>query len=54
MTREQKITLGEMRASGVRRLLIHCSDYKCSHWMRISVRSGTAVHLQGVRQDGLV
>jgi hypothetical protein len=29
--RHQKITLGEMRASGVRGLLIYCSDYKCSH-----------------------
>src|SRR5258706_2688411 len=29
--RQQKITLGEMRASGVRGLLIYCSDYKCSH-----------------------
>ncbi len=30
--REQKITLGAMRASGVRGLLIYCSDYKCAHW----------------------
>jgi hypothetical protein len=34
--RQQKITLGEMRASGVRGLLIYCSDYKCSHWTAIS------------------
>jgi hypothetical protein len=27
-----KITLAEMRASGVRGLLIYCSDYHCSHW----------------------
>jgi hypothetical protein len=26
-----KITFGEMRASGVRGLLVHCSDYKCNH-----------------------
>ena len=32
----QKITLGEMRASGVRGLLIYCSDYKCSHHIAIS------------------
>jgi hypothetical protein len=32
----QKITLGEMRASGVRGLLIYCSDYKCSHSVAIS------------------
>lgn len=25
-----------MRASGVRGLLIYCSDFKCSHWIRIS------------------
>jgi hypothetical protein len=34
--RHQKITLGEMRASGVRCLLIYCSDYHCSHWTAIS------------------
>jgi hypothetical protein len=31
MKRPEKITLGEMRAAGVRGLLIYCSDYKCSH-----------------------
>jgi hypothetical protein len=30
------LTLGEMRAAGVRGLLIYCSDYKCSHWTAIS------------------
>jgi hypothetical protein len=34
-TRE-KITFAEMRASGVRGLLIYCSDYHCSHWTAIS------------------
>jgi hypothetical protein len=29
LTREQKITFAEMRASGVRGLLIYCSDYRC-------------------------
>jgi hypothetical protein len=29
--RNQKITLGEMRASGVRGLLIYRADYKRSH-----------------------
>jgi hypothetical protein len=29
--RQTKITFGEMRVSGVRGLLICCSDYKCSH-----------------------
>jgi hypothetical protein len=29
--RPQKITFAQMRASGVRGLLIYCSDYRCSH-----------------------
>jgi hypothetical protein len=32
----QKITLAEMRAAGVRGLLIYCSDYRCSHMTTIS------------------
>ena len=32
----QKITFGEMRATGVRGLLIYCSDYRCSHSVAIS------------------
>jgi hypothetical protein len=35
-TRQQKITLGEMRSSGVRGLLIYCSDYKFAHSVAIS------------------
>ena len=35
-TRPQKITFGDMRAAGVRGLLIYCSDYKCSHCTAIS------------------
>jgi len=31
-----KITLGEMRSSGVRGLLVYCSDYKCAHLAKIS------------------
>jgi hypothetical protein len=31
MPRQEKITLGEMRASGPSRLLIYCADYRCSH-----------------------
>ena len=34
--REQKITLGQMRRSGVTGLLIFCSDYRCSHHIAIS------------------
>jgi hypothetical protein len=29
--RPTKITFGEMRDMGVRRLLIYCADYRCSH-----------------------
>jgi len=31
INRPQKITFAEMRASGVRALLIYCSDYRFSH-----------------------
>src|ERR1700682_2162507 len=34
--RPQKISLGEMRSSGVRGLLIYCADYRCSHSITIS------------------
>jgi hypothetical protein len=27
----QKITFAEMRAAGVRGLMVYCSDYRCSH-----------------------
>jgi hypothetical protein len=33
---QQKITLAEMRAAGVRGLLIYCSDYRCGHHITIS------------------
>jgi hypothetical protein len=36
MSREQKITLREMRASGVRGLVVCCADHKCSHTVKIS------------------
>ena len=39
MDRPQKITFGEMREMGVRGLLIYCSDYKCSHWTKISAEA---------------
>jgi hypothetical protein len=32
----QKITLGEMRESGLRRVLVYCADYRCSHSVAIS------------------
>jgi hypothetical protein len=31
LARPQKITLAEMRDSGLRGLLIYCADYPCSH-----------------------
>lgn len=31
MQRPQKITFGDMRDSGVRWIVIFCSDYRCSH-----------------------
>jgi hypothetical protein len=34
--RPEKITFKDMRAPGVRGLLIYCSDYHCSHWTTIS------------------
>jgi len=34
--RPQKITPAEMRSSGVRGLLVYCSDYKCFHYIAIS------------------
>jgi hypothetical protein len=32
----QKITFGEMRASGVRDVLVYCRDHRCSHDIAIS------------------
>lgn len=31
MPREQKITFGEMRESGVYNVVVFCSDYRCAH-----------------------
>jgi len=33
---EQKITFGEMRASGVRNVLVYCRDHRCSHSIEVS------------------
>jgi hypothetical protein len=35
MKRPQKITFGEMRAAGHRELMVYCSDYHCSHNVRL-------------------
>ena len=31
MPRQVKITFGEMRESGLRRVIVSCADYRCSH-----------------------
>jgi hypothetical protein len=36
LPRQQKIKLGEMRATGLRRLLVYCGDYQCAHHVEIS------------------
>jgi hypothetical protein len=36
LTRPMKITFGEMRASGIRDLLIYCADYRCNHSIQMS------------------
>jgi hypothetical protein len=35
MKRPEKITVGEMRSSGVRGVLVYCADYHCSHSIAI-------------------
>ena len=35
-TQPQKITFGEMRASGDRDVLVYCRDHRCSHHIAIS------------------
>jgi hypothetical protein len=34
--RPEKITFADMRAAGVRGVLIYCADYRCSHSTAIS------------------
>ena len=35
MSGEQKITFAEMRAAGVRNVLIYCTDYACGHHITV-------------------
>jgi len=35
VTYPQKITFGEMRASGVRDVLVYCRDHRCSHHVSV-------------------
>lgn len=39
VARPEKITFKEMRASGVNGLLIYCSDYLCSHSVKMSAEN---------------
>ena len=36
LTRPMKITFAELRASGIRDLLVYCADYRCSHSIQMS------------------
>jgi hypothetical protein len=36
LTRPQKVTLAEMRDTGVRGILVYCADFRCSHSIAIS------------------
>jgi len=36
MTSEQNLTLGQMRASGVRNVIGYCTNQRCICWTRIS------------------
>ena len=48
MKRPGKITLGEMRASGVRGILIYCSDYQFSHSVAINADRWPDVRLSDI------
>jgi hypothetical protein len=37
LDRPQKITFAEMRESGVRGLLVYCTDYRCSHSLELGI-----------------
>jgi len=40
LTYQPKITFDDVRASGVRDVLIYCRDHKCSHRITISADAG--------------
>jgi hypothetical protein len=53
--RPRKITFGELRSSGVRGVVVFCSDFKCSHSTRISADQwpddvGSPVCVHSMRQ----
>jgi hypothetical protein len=43
VTRQQKITFGEMRGSGVRGILVYCSNYRCSRSTAINADRSRSV-----------
>jgi hypothetical protein len=48
----QEITFGELRASGVRDVLVYCRDHKCSHHIAISAdRWPDHVRLSDIEPD---
>jgi hypothetical protein len=46
MAGPQKITFGDMRDSGVRAVLIYCSDYRCSHWIEMIADHGPMIEAE--------
>ena len=51
MARPQKITFGEMRASGVRDVLIYCRDHRCSHPQHVPLRTAEVFLWANERPD---
>ena len=54
MINPPKITFGEMRASGVRDVLIYCRDHRCSHHVETNADGrGDDVHLSDIEDKFL-
>jgi hypothetical protein len=54
MTYPQKITFGELRASGVHDVLVYCRDHRCTHHVTISAdRWPDHVRLPDIEPDFL-
>jgi hypothetical protein len=41
MKRQKKITIGELRQSGVTGVLVYCADHHCSHVVAVSAEERT-------------
>jgi hypothetical protein len=51
VARPQKITFAEMRSSGVRGVLVYCSDYRCSHYIAVMANQwGDDVRLSDIER----